>query len=375
MTHDFNELLRNLKTALEEKKEVESLISEEEKRQTEIKSTIESLKKENKILDVEGQKIKDDYLKKFENLLLYLNDIVLIDKSGFYARLQFSLFGKEYRCFMLHLFYNDIETKEKAIKSFAKMILGHYDSDYSSISSVDVDKLIRFYEEYNKNPNIATQQLVKREVSKQEKLVTDILQQLRKNLFETETSIKSIEEFMGDEVEENLINKIFRRRQVKLQQASRQLLEEKEEIKDEISKLEARLSDGEKIRIYAEKYVEAEIQKLNKIIPIFLLLEERKKVVKDFDKKRSKKIMDNIIEQEKAFDISTEEMKMLKRRLSSVNENIENMLTYVFGIPGLLDEINNADFEQYSEEDVKMILMLKDYYSDLYSKKIDNLLG
>lgn len=362
---------------VEEKSDLERMINDENIKQKSHQEELEHLEACLTDADAKLIKLKLKNEKEFIQLLSSLMGKVSISGGDFrFAEIKFSFLGKEYKIFQHQLFLGFFSDEKSVCRSYAKMILGRFDNMGVESFSKEMLNLLKFAKELQSNPNVVTDQLIARECEKTQKSIKAAIKREQTEISKNESLLAKISENVGEMVlRDNLINRLFRRKQLKLQLERNELTSKIKQSKDKMFNLNLQLDNEEQIDADAKRYVDTELKEFEAVMEIFYFLDERKNKIATFVSQNQDVIKNKINLCKNKISQTEQAKKDCNQDLLEHKEVVKSALIQAFENDDLVEALKNAQKENFSKENWVIICALRSYYNQYYTSKIDSLLG
>ena len=325
---------------------------------------------------------RDEMLNKYNEefaveLAKFKDSFVVFDESRG-ANFECTLFDKRYVLFRNRYFLSSeaIQDKSILVEEIAKEMVNER-VGVATNSCFDVESLIKLDKEIKKNPTIAKEKLVAREVKNREESIKSDISEIKTEILQDEELLQHYNSKLeGKEpVKNTLLNKLFKRNQLKAQKMVEKLTNGISLNYTKIDGYTEQLGDKETIKEEAKSYVDTQLELIKDYIEILNYLDAIKGKLEAYNRRYVAPIQEQI-EQTKTAIKSSETMQTLhKAELKGNAEEIDDFLISRYQDSNLVEKLLNISKKDCTPEQWKTISLIKNHYNENVAKTLDGLLN
>ena len=376
MDRELLKLINNFNTFQADRSEIQVALDKEVKAQKMCVTQLKGLEKKLTEKMERRERLLEKYNAEFANSLAELPNSIKVFDEIYGANVELKLFGKEYVMFNINglecLISNSAgdflnEIAEKIIRS--RVILGN---PYSA----SVEGLVKLDKEIKKNPTLAKDKLLEREVKQRKNSIKEEIQKAKQSILEDEQFLNYYNQLLeGKEpAKKTLTNRLLKRRQLKTQETVEKLKDGIAINNSRIESFNAQLKDEETLRLESKEYVETQLEKLTQHIALIEQLDSIKGKLEVYNKRYVAPIQDQINQHKTAIKSSDTMQEIHKAELNNNAEQIDEFLEGCYQNKELLDKLLKITKKECTPEQWKIISLIKQHYNVYVSNQLDDLL-
>ena len=323
-------------------------------------------------------KMLNKYNEEFAVELAKFKDSFVVFDEIRRANFECNLFDKTYVLFRNRYFLSSeaIQDKSILVEEIAKEMVNER-VGVATNSCFDVESLIKLDKEIKKNPTIAKEKLVAREVKNREESIKSDISEIKTEILQDEELLQHYNSKLeGKEpVKNTLLNKLFKRNQLKAQKMVEKLTNGISLNYTKIDGYTEQLGDKETIKEEAKSYVDTQLELIKDYIEILNYLDAIKGKLEAYNRRYVAPIQEQI-EQTKTAIKSSETMQTLhKAELKGNAEEIDDFLISRYQDSNLVEKLLNISKKDCTPEQWKTISLIKNHYNENVAKTLDGLLN
>ena len=376
MDREILKLINNFNTFQADRNEIQVTLNKEVKAQKMCVTQLKGLEKKLTEKMEHRERLLEKYNTDFANSLAELSNSIKVFDEINGVNIGFKLFGKEYVMFNINglecLTANSVgdflnEIAEKIIRS--RVILGN---PYSA----SVEVLAKLDKEIKKNPTLAKDKLLERELKQRKSSIKEEIQKAKQSILEDEHYLDYYNQLLEGKqpAKKTLVNRLFKRRQLKTQETVEKLKDGIALNNYRIESFNAQLEDEETLRLECKEYVETQLEKLAQHMVLIEQLDSIKGKLEVYSKRYITPIQEQIDQQKTAIKSSDTMQQIHKGELNNNAEQIDEFLEGCYQNKELVDKFLKITKKECTAEQWKIISLIKQHYKVYVSNQLNDLL-
>jgi len=353
------------------KEELEKELKAQKMCATQLKNLEKKLTEKMERRDVMLAKYIDDLKVELENLIASF-----VVESDYSANFECNLFGNNYVLFKGNMLSTEaVESGEILLKEMANLMVKvriNMANPYNECAN----KLIILDNEIKKNPKLAKEKLVAREVKKREDAINENIEKIKEEIAQDEELLQYYNSKLEGKpsVKDNLINRIIKRKQLKAQEMASKLTNGIAISYAKIDGLTEELEDKEELKTVAKAYVEEQLEILKDHIEILNYLDVIKGKLEAYNRRYVAPVQEQIKQTKNAIKSSETMITIHKATVNGNSEEIDDFLIGMYQDKSLVDKLLSLTKNECTPEQWKTITIIKQHYNEYVAKNLDNLL-
>jgi len=292
------------------------------------------------------------------------------------ANFECKLFGKSYVMFYVG------NLSEEALNSYGKLVEEVADTvvaqkiDMSEPYNSNVDALLKLDKEIKKNPTVAKEKLIAREVGVREESIKNQIKETKQEIIQDEELLAYYKSQLIDKVpvKNNLINRIIKRKQVKAQEAVQNLTRSVSLGYAKVEGYNEQLADTETIKAEAKAYVAQQLESLSTHMALLENLDSIKGRLESYSRRYVAPVLEQINQQKTALKSSNTMQELHKADLKRNAEELDDFLISRYQDQALVNKLLTISKKDCTPEQWRTIALIRNHYNENVAKNLNDLL-